>query len=72
MAATIFTILYSKKAMIGFFNTNLVNSIYPIATNLDFKPIHFGIMMISNMAIGSIHRQLGVILFYGPGLWETP
>ncbi|CDQ18893.1 C4-dicarboxylate transporter, DctM subunit [Halobacillus karajensis] len=40
----------------------------PIAVNLDYDPIHFGIIMVVNLAIGFITPPLGVNLFVGSGI----
>lgn len=40
----------------------------PIATKLGFNPIHFGIVMIANLAIGFITPPLGVNLFVASGI----
>ncbi|WP_053218273.1 TRAP transporter large permease [Virgibacillus senegalensis] len=40
----------------------------PIAVNLGFDPIHFGIIMVVNLAIGFITPPLGVNLFVGSGI----
>ncbi|MFB4165364.1 TRAP transporter large permease [Alteribacillus sp. JSM 102045] len=40
----------------------------PIAVNLGYDPIHFGIIMIVNLAIGFITPPLGVNLFVGSGI----
>jgi C4-dicarboxylate transporter DctM subunit len=40
----------------------------PIATNLGYDPIHFGIIMVVNLAIGFITPPLGVNLFVGSGI----
>ncbi|GGD15642.1 MULTISPECIES: TRAP transporter large permease [Pontibacillus] len=40
----------------------------PIATNLGYDPIHFGILMVVNLAIGFITPPLGVNLFVGSGI----
>ncbi|WP_088104457.1 TRAP transporter large permease [Halalkalibacter urbisdiaboli] len=40
----------------------------PIAINLGFDPIHFGIVMVVNLAIGFITPPLGVNLFVGSGI----
>ncbi len=42
--------------------------LFPLATSLGFDPIHFGIMMIVNLAIGLITPPLGVNLFVGSGI----
>ncbi|MBX0357784.1 MULTISPECIES: TRAP transporter large permease [Halobacillus] len=40
----------------------------PIAVNLGYDPIHFGIIMVVNLAIGFITPPLGVNLFVGSGI----
>ncbi|WP_216829145.1 TRAP transporter large permease [Alkalihalobacterium elongatum] len=40
----------------------------PIAVNIGYNPIHFGILMIVNLAIGFITPPLGVNLFVGSGI----
>ncbi|MDE5411807.1 TRAP transporter large permease [Alkalihalobacterium chitinilyticum] len=40
----------------------------PIAINIGYDPIHFGILMIVNLAIGFITPPLGVNLFVGSGI----
>lgn len=40
----------------------------PIAINIGYDPIHFGIIMIVNLAIGFITPPLGVNLFVGSGI----
>lgn len=40
----------------------------PIAVNLGYHPLHFGIMMVVNLAIGFITPPLGVNLFVGSGI----
>lgn len=40
----------------------------PIALNLGYDPIHFGIIMVVNLAIGFITPPLGVNLFVGSGI----
>ncbi|WP_202079287.1 TRAP transporter large permease [Caldalkalibacillus salinus] len=40
----------------------------PIAIELGFHPIHFGIIMVVNLAIGFITPPLGVNLFVGSGI----
>ncbi|NEU31994.1 TRAP transporter large permease [bacterium LRH843] len=42
--------------------------LFPLATSLGFDPVHFGIMMIVNLAIGLITPPLGVNLFVGSGI----
>ncbi|MGO4887467.1 TRAP transporter large permease [Anaerobacillus sp. MEB173] len=40
----------------------------PIAVNIGYDPVHFGIIMIVNLAIGFITPPLGVNLFVGSGI----
>lgn len=40
----------------------------PIAVNIGIDPIHFGIIMVVNLAIGFITPPLGVNLFVGSGI----
>lgn len=40
----------------------------PIATNIGYDPVHFGIIMVVNLAIGFITPPLGVNLFVGSGI----
>ncbi|OIJ14043.1 C4-dicarboxylate ABC transporter permease [Anaerobacillus arseniciselenatis] len=40
----------------------------PVAVNLGIDPIHFGIIMVVNLAIGFITPPLGVNLFVGSGI----
>jgi C4-dicarboxylate transporter DctM subunit len=40
----------------------------PIAINIGYDPIHFGIIMVVNLAIGFITPPLGVNLFVGSGI----
>ncbi|MFC0471130.1 TRAP transporter large permease [Halalkalibacter kiskunsagensis] len=40
----------------------------PIAINLGYDPVHFGIIMVLNLAIGFITPPLGVNLFVGSGI----
>lgn len=42
--------------------------LFPLATSLGFHPVHFGIIMIVNLAIGLITPPLGVNLFVGSGI----
>ncbi len=37
----------------------------PIATDIGMDPVHFGLMMIYNMAIGSVTPPVGCVLFVG-------
>jgi C4-dicarboxylate transporter DctM subunit len=40
----------------------------PIAISIGIDPIHFGIIMVVNLAIGFITPPLGVNLFVGSGI----
>lgn len=40
----------------------------PIAVNLGYDPVHFGILMVVNLAIGFITPPVGVNLFVGSGI----
>ncbi|QOY38347.1 TRAP transporter large permease [Anaerobacillus isosaccharinicus] len=40
----------------------------PIAINIGYDPVHFGIIMVLNLAIGFITPPLGVNLFVGSGI----
>lgn len=40
----------------------------PIATEIGYDPVHFGIIMVVNLAIGFITPPLGVNLFVGSGI----
>lgn len=40
----------------------------PIAVNIGYDPVHFGIIMVLNLAIGFITPPLGVNLFVGSGI----
>jgi len=44
----------------------------PVVSNLGIDPIHFGIIMIVNLAIGFITPPLGVNLFVGSGITGIP
>jgi C4-dicarboxylate transporter, DctM subunit len=46
----------------------LVPILLPIAVNIGIDPIHFGIIMIVNLAIGFITPPVGVNLFVGSGI----
>ena len=37
----------------------------PIATSFGMSPVHFGIMLIMNLAIGSVTPPVGSVLFVG-------
>ena len=40
----------------------------PIAVNIGYDPVHFGILMIANLAIGFITPPVGVNLFVASGI----
>ncbi|KAB8132320.1 TRAP transporter large permease, partial [Gracilibacillus oryzae] len=42
--------------------------LFPVAVELGIHPVHFGVMMIANLAIGFITPPLGVNLFVGSGI----
>ncbi|WP_164667206.1 TRAP transporter large permease [Virgibacillus doumboii] len=42
--------------------------LFPIATNLGFEPVHFGVMMIVNLSVGFITPPVGVNLFVASGI----
>ncbi|WP_163539931.1 TRAP transporter large permease [Gracilibacillus sp. YIM 98692] len=42
--------------------------LFPVAMQLQIDPVHFGVMMIANLAIGFITPPLGVNLFVGSGI----
>ncbi|MDO5016623.1 MAG: TRAP transporter large permease [Eubacteriales bacterium] len=44
---------------------------YPIATQIGMDPVHFGIMMCANLAIGQITPPFGVNLFVAAGIGKT-
>lgn len=46
----------------------LVPLLLPIVTELGFDPVHFGVVMIANLAIGFITPPLGVNLFVASGI----
>ena len=43
----------------------------PVATALDLSPIHFGIIMVVNLAIGFITPPLGINLFVAARVGNT-
>ncbi|RQD72314.1 MAG: TRAP transporter large permease, partial [Tindallia sp. MSAO_Bac2] len=43
----------------------------PVATAIDIHPVHFGIIMITNLAIGFITPPLGVNLFVASGIGNS-
>ncbi|WP_082235406.1 TRAP transporter large permease [Halobacillus massiliensis] len=44
----------------------------PVALQIGYDPIHFGIIMVANLAIGFITPPLGVNLFVGSGISGVP
>lgn len=44
----------------------------PVATNFGIDPVHFGIMMVVNLAIGFVTPPIGVNLFVASSLSEVP
>jgi len=44
----------------------------PIATSIGMDPVHFGIMMVVNLAIGFVTPPIGVNLFVASSLTEVP
>lgn len=44
----------------------------PVVQNLGMSPIHFGIMMIMNLAIGTITPPVGSVLFVGCSIAKLP
>ena len=40
----------------------------PICTSLGMDPVHFGVMLIFNMCIGSMTPPVGSVLFVGCGI----
>jgi C4-dicarboxylate transporter, DctM subunit len=46
----------------------LVPILLPIALSIGMDPVHFGIIMIVNLAIGFITPPVGVNLFVGAGI----
>ena len=44
----------------------------PLAKNFGFDPIHFGIIMVVNLAIGFVTPPLGVNLFVSSALTKIP
>lgn len=44
----------------------------PIATAIGMNPIHFGIMMVVNLAIGFVTPPIGVNLFVASSLTDIP
>lgn len=44
----------------------------PIAINIGYNPIHFGIIMVTNLAIGFITPPVGVNLFVASGISGVP
>lgn len=60
--------------LVGVFMDSVVSIIiltpilFPIAMELGFDPVHFGIMMILNLAIGFITPPIGINLFVGSAI----
>lgn len=60
--------------LVGTFMDSVVSIIiltpilFPIALELGFDPVHFGVIMILNLAIGFITPPIGVNLFVGSGI----
>ena len=44
----------------------------PIATSIGYDPIHFGIIMVVNLAIGFITPPLGINLFVAARVGDEP
>ena len=44
----------------------------PIVTEIGMDPIHFGVMMVLNLAIGFVTPPIGVNLFVASSLTEIP
>lgn len=44
----------------------------PIVTEIGMNPIHFGVMMVVNLAIGFVTPPIGVNLFVASSLTEIP
>ncbi len=44
----------------------------PIATSIGMDPVHFGIMMVVNLAIGFVTPPIGVNLFVASSLTDVP
>ena len=44
----------------------------PIVTEIGMDPIHFGVMMVVNLAIGFVTPPIGVNLFVASSLTEIP
>jgi C4-dicarboxylate transporter DctM subunit len=44
----------------------------PIITSVGMNPVHFGVMMIVNLAIGFVTPPIGVNLFVASSLTEVP
>ena len=50
----------------------LVPILLPVVTMLGVDPVHFGIIMTLNLAIGFLTPPVGVNLFVASGLIKTP
>jgi len=46
----------------------LVPVLYPVVTQIGVDPLHFGIIIVVNLAIGMVTPPLGVCLFVGCGI----
>ena len=46
--------------------------ILPVITAIGMDPIHFGVMMVVNLAIGFVTPPVGVNLYVASSLSETP
>lgn len=46
--------------------------LYPVATSMGIDPVHFGIIMVVNLAIGFITPPLGINLFVAARIGNTP
>jgi C4-dicarboxylate transporter DctM subunit len=44
----------------------------PIATSIGVKPVHFGIIMVVNLAIGFVTPPMGINLFVASSLTKVP
>ena len=46
--------------------------LYPIATSIGMSPVHFGIMMTCNLAIGMVSPPMGINLYVASGMTKVP
>ncbi len=44
----------------------------PLATRIDLDPIHFGILIVANLALGMVTPPMGVDLFVAANILKTP